>query len=160
MCWFLQDWPAFLWSLQQARFRINEERTTSNSKESKVENKGLEAVTEGYKPATMGDVLAAVLADSFVRKSCPDLVQLAQLALAMTVYTVPCESGFSYLKLTKGPLRSLLGEDMLNASLFAQLEGPSPEKFPSGEAVRVWYGRKGRRLSITNITACKDRPCA
>lgn len=52
---------------------------------------------------------------------------------------------------------SALGDDLLNASLFAQLHGPPPAEFPSGEAVRIWAPRKARRLSIVNIGGCRDR---
>lgn len=104
----------------------------------------------------MRDVLARALSDSYTVTQCKDVVTLAELALVMSVYTVPCESGFSHLKLTKTTLRSSLGDALLNAGMFVVLEGPAEDQFPSAEAVRWWYPLKERRLRIGNVSACKD----
>jgi hypothetical protein len=134
------EWPSFVFAM--CKIAHDWKESNSNSKRC-------------MRPQEM---LAVLLKDSFVQLSAPQIVKLAHLFLVWVVHTVPCESGFSYLKLTKDSLRSLLGEDMLNAAMLAMLEGPELDDFPSDECVRVWYPRKSRNLQISNIAACQGGP--
>ena len=135
-----QQWPVFYWSMREA---------VHNAKQQDAKNE----------VSRMQSMLAVVLRNSHTSQCCRELVYLAETALAYSPQTVPCESGFSHVKLAKNPLRSCLGDDLLNAAMFAVFEGPdNPDDFDSAEAVRWWHPLKQRRLPITNIAACKGRP--
>lgn len=141
------EWPTFFHKLLEAKFA-----------EKKLEDSG-QRPADSRPPTRMGRVLKAVLSTDYVQSSAPNIVMLADIALVYCIGTVPCESGFSYVKLAKSPLRSVLGDDMLEAEMLVQLEGPDPELFTYGAAVRWWYKKNPkRRLMIQDIDACKDTP--
>ena len=138
-----EEWPSFFSHALEAKGALDKQR-------------GKERKEEKVLPTKMARVLKAVLRKDFITNSCPNVIFLAQLALIFCITTVPCESGFSYMKLTKTALRSLLGDDKLETELLVQIEGPDPDDFPYDLAVRIWYARKERRLKIHNLSNCKS----
>lgn len=88
----------------------------------------------------------------------PNIFRLIYMIKILPVTIVPCEIGFSTLNFIKNKSRNSLGikkkinnlielgEEMLDLSLRAALEGPEINDFDFYEVLMVWRRKKERRF--------------
>ncbi|KAG1653606.1 Transmembrane protein C17orf113 [Nymphon striatum] len=75
----------------------------------------------------------------------PDFVILAEIASIIPVSSAPCERGFSVQNSIKTAVRNRLNPKNLNRLMFIKLQGPAPNDFDFGRAVRLFQAKQRRK---------------
>ena len=78
--------------------------------------------------------------------SFPNLIKLAQLALALPVHTADCERGFSAQNHIKTALRSRLKSERVDNLMLIKIEGAHWKNFDYPSALAKFQAMKNRRV--------------
>lgn len=76
----------------------------------------------------------------------PNLLVLANLCLIMPFQTADCERGFSCQNGIKTSRRNRMNAEHLNILMTIKIEGGKVEDYDFTSAIRIWKGKKQRRL--------------
>lgn len=77
----------------------------------------------------------------------PNIAKLAHVALSMCVTSVDCERNFSLQNRLKSKYRCSLKPESVNNLMKINLLGPPLQDFNVASVVKLWHGKKKRRLS-------------
>ena len=94
------------------------------------------------------DVLSEFLSSASAVLSWPVFAFLATIYLVYTLATADCERGFSAFGQIKTALRNALTCKRLQQVMTIAMNGVDPAEFDFREAVKLWYVRNPRNLSI------------
>ena len=119
-----------------------------NGTETRTEWSKLKIVvkTQGYPRKSTAELWGLIY--EFHKEDFPNLVKLAQLAIAHPVHTADCERAFSTQNAITTSLRNRLSADHIDSLMRVCLEGGSLEKFDFKSAVTTWSNSKTRKIKL------------